>query len=151
MWSNSSAQSEGYVTQVYEQLQALQQSAQPFALGTGKRDYGTMLMPSMIVITNPETEYALDLRAKCQAIVITSTTTNSVGSMPGFTDGASAVTPAGAVGAIPAAANQTPADASSLSAWPNVMAANGTVQLQTAPAGTLTWEQQAAALSAPGL
>lgn len=71
MWSDSSAQSEGYVQQVYDQLQALQQSAQPFSVTTGKRGYSKMLIRSLVVLTDVAREFALDVRAFCQNIIIT--------------------------------------------------------------------------------
>lgn len=63
----------GWVQAAYGQLQALQQGKQPFSISTGKRYYTNMLIERISVITDPESEYALDFRASCKQIIIVST------------------------------------------------------------------------------
>lgn len=87
MWSNSAAQSEGYVQAVYEQLLAIQASARPFDITTGKRQYSNMLMRSLMVRTDDATEWALDVIAACQQVIIVKSTTTTAGS--GSSGGAS--------------------------------------------------------------
>lgn len=69
-WSNSTARSEGYVQAVYSALQALQQARQPFSVTTGKRSYNDMLIRSLIVRTDPDSEYALMVIALLQQVTI---------------------------------------------------------------------------------
>lgn len=78
-WSNSSAQSEGYVQKVYDELQALQKSAQTFNVVTGKRSYINMLIRSLGVRTSAEMEFALEVNALCQQITITSAQSSGSG------------------------------------------------------------------------
>jgi hypothetical protein len=80
-WSNSSAQAEGFVQAIYQQLLALQQSRQPQTISTGKRQYTSMLIRSILVRTDPETEFALALIAVAQQLITTSVTTTA-GSSP---------------------------------------------------------------------
>lgn len=72
-WSNSSAQTEGYVQQVYQALIALQDERQPFDVYTGKRVYHNMLLQSLAVTTDQESEWALMVVADLREIIITNT------------------------------------------------------------------------------
>ena len=85
-FSNSSAGSEGWVQAAYQQLLGLQQSKQPFDISTGKRYYVNMLLRSLTVITNEDSEFSLMFRAACQQIILVSTQSGA-SSLPANTDG----------------------------------------------------------------
>ena len=114
-WSDSTAQTSGYVQAVYAAFLALQASRTPFAISTGKRAYTSMLLRSLLVKTDPDSEYALMCVAIAQQIVITNTSMTSeatpnsdgrasVGNLGGLTpSGASAAQIGNGVGTIPAA------------------------------------------------
>ena len=63
------------VRAIYDQLLALQQSRIPFQVVTGKRLYNNMLMKSLKVTTNKETENSLMITAMFQQIIMVSVTT----------------------------------------------------------------------------
>jgi hypothetical protein len=88
-WSNSSAQSVGYVQAVYSALQQLQQSRTPFNITTGKRQYSNMLIRSLIVRTDPDSEYTLNVIALCQQVTIVGSATTSASNSDGTIDPAS--------------------------------------------------------------
>ena len=79
-WSNSTVGAEGYVQVVYAELQALQNSRIPFDVSTGKRQYSNMLIHSLLVKTDPETEFALAVIAIAQEVILTSVTTTGASS-----------------------------------------------------------------------
>lgn len=60
---------------VYQQLLALQESRIPFDLSTGKRNYKNMLIRSLAVDTDQQTEGALFVTLVCQQIIIVQTQT----------------------------------------------------------------------------
>lgn len=72
-FSNSTAQSEGYVQEVYALFLALQAQLEPFSVTTGKRQYGNMLISSLLVTTDQESEYALNVVVGLKMVIITST------------------------------------------------------------------------------
>lgn len=72
-FSNSTAQSEGYVQEAYDALVDLQLEREPFDLFTGKRSYQNMLIESIMVTTNVETEYALNAVVSLSEVLITNT------------------------------------------------------------------------------
>lgn len=72
-WSNSTAMTEGYVQEVYQELLALQNMREPFDVYTGKRAYVNMLMRSIIVETNETSEYALNVTVHLREVIITDT------------------------------------------------------------------------------
>src|SRR6185312_9430788 len=74
-WSNSSAGAEGYVQEVYQAILALQQSRELQDIVTGKRQYTSMQFRSLVVRTDPETEFSLALIAIAQQMILTSVTT----------------------------------------------------------------------------
>jgi len=74
-WSNSTAGYEGYVQEVYEALQQLQNSRVPFDISTGKRLYPNMLMTSLMVITDVPNEFALMVQCECREVIIAETQT----------------------------------------------------------------------------
>lgn len=59
-----------YVSGIYKQLFALQESRKPFDVYTGKRKYKNMLLRGLHVTTDPKTEYALMVTAVCRQIII---------------------------------------------------------------------------------
>src|SRR6185312_2012998 len=79
-WSNSSAGAEGYVQEVYQAILALQQSRELQDIVTGKRQYTSMQFRSLVVRTNPETEFSLALIALAQQMILTSVTTTGASS-----------------------------------------------------------------------
>ena len=85
------AQSVGYVEAIYQALLALQQTRQPFNVTTGKRQYTNMLMRSLLVHTNEKTEWALDVVALCQQIIIANSTTASTTSSGSPSNGTQAL------------------------------------------------------------
>lgn len=62
-----------YVSSIYNQLLALQESRIPFDVATGKRLYRNMLLRSLAVTTDPRSEYALMVTAVCREIIIVQT------------------------------------------------------------------------------
>lgn len=71
--SSDQADDETYVSQLYDKLQALQQTRQPFSIQTGKRLYQNMLIVSMELITDEKTETALMLVIICRGLIIVQT------------------------------------------------------------------------------
>lgn len=69
---------EGYVTNIYNQLLALQKSRTTFSIQTGKRLYASMLISSMELTTDEKTEAALALMVMCREIIIVSTSVVAV-------------------------------------------------------------------------
>lgn len=72
-FSNSTVQSEGYVQEVYALLLQLQAQLQPFNVTSGKRQYQNMLISSLLVTTDQESEYALNIVVGLKMVIITST------------------------------------------------------------------------------
>ncbi len=72
-WSNSSARSEGYVKEVYEEFLALQAEREPFDVSTGKRAYQNMLVRSLAVTTDEKSEHALMVVAGLREVIIVET------------------------------------------------------------------------------
>jgi hypothetical protein len=62
-----------YVSSVYNQLLALQQSRIPFDVSTGKRTYQNMLMRSLALTTDPTSENALMCTVVCRQVIIVQT------------------------------------------------------------------------------
>lgn len=62
-----------YVSGIYNQLLALQQSRQPFDVSTGKRIYPNMLMRSLTQTTDPTSEYTLMVTAVFRQVLIVNT------------------------------------------------------------------------------
>lgn len=80
-WSNSSLQALGnpnYVVTIYEALQALQQSREPFEVVSGKRVYANMLMTRLYQETDERSENALVAMIDCQQVILASTQTVTV-------------------------------------------------------------------------
>ena len=72
-FSNSTAQTEGYVQAVYGLLIDLQNSLEPFNVVTGKRIYSNMMINSLLVTTDHESEYALNVIVGLKMVIITNT------------------------------------------------------------------------------
>ena len=72
-FSNSKAQAEGYVDEVYQELLAVQAQREPFDLFTGKRAYENMLIDSILVTTDRTTEHALNAVVSLSEVLITYT------------------------------------------------------------------------------
>lgn len=60
---------------VYEALQALQKARQPFDVITGKRKYRNMLIETLTVLTDADSENALVVTADCREVIIVKTQT----------------------------------------------------------------------------
>ena len=139
-WSNSSAQSEGYVQSVYANLQTLQQTAQPFNVTTGKRAYTNMLVRSLMVRTAINSEYTLMVVALCQKILITETSGASSGgtgntsgdAAVGTLDGSGGATMQNGASNAPDAAG-LPSNLTNDVTWPNAASGMGTQSLTPAP------------------
>ena len=147
-WSNSTAQTAGYVQAVYQALLALQSSRVPFGLSTGKRAYSSMLLRAVTVKTDPDSEYALMCIATAQQIVITNTqmtagtpaaNTNGaaqIGNLGGTTlTGETAAQVGNGVGTIPASSVTT--DPFGAITWSNGVDAFGTQNLVSASPSNL--------------
>jgi hypothetical protein len=73
-FSNSTAQSEGYVQLVYQEFLSLQAQLQPFNVTTGKRQYQNMMISGLQVTTDEFTEFVLDLVVHLRGVIITTAT-----------------------------------------------------------------------------
>lgn len=111
-WSDSTAQSSGYVQAVYAAFLGLQASRVPFSISTGKRQYTSMLLRSLLVKTDPDSEFALMCIATAQQIVITNTQMSAA--TPGNTNGAQTIQALGG-------------------SWPNNVSTVGTQPLAAVP------------------
>lgn len=58
------------INQVYQQFQDLQTSRTPFDIVTPKRTYSSMLMTTLTLVTDKNSEKALSLTVACQQVVI---------------------------------------------------------------------------------
>ncbi|MDB5444974.1 MAG: hypothetical protein JWQ97_291 [Phenylobacterium sp.] len=67
-----------YAKDVYDQLLSLQATREPFDVHTGKRSYTSMLMRSIAVTTNAETENVLVVTATFQQVIIVQTQVTAV-------------------------------------------------------------------------
>jgi hypothetical protein len=85
-FSNSTAQSEGYVQAAYQTLLAMQSSMIPLDISTGKRQYTSMLIKSIAVRTDEESENVLNFVAFAQQLVTTSTSSTSASATTGLTN-----------------------------------------------------------------
>ncbi len=72
-WSNSTAQTEGYVQAVYAELLALQGAREPFNVVTGKRSYSNMLLAGLTITTDAASEYALMSSIHLREVIIVNT------------------------------------------------------------------------------
>ena len=66
------------LSQIYQQLLALQSSAVPFSIVTGKRQYQNMLITSIGVRTDADTENILAVQVACREIIIVETQVTSM-------------------------------------------------------------------------
>lgn len=73
-WSDTQG-GPGYVREVYEALLDLEAQREPFDVYTGKRVYNNMLIRSLAITTNQQTETALMVVCSLQQIFIVSTQT----------------------------------------------------------------------------
>lgn len=62
----------------YEKLLELQKKREPFDIVTGKRQHKNMLIESLTVITDPDTENCLMFTAQCREVIIVKTEVTSV-------------------------------------------------------------------------
>jgi hypothetical protein len=76
-FSDSSAESQGYVQAVYAQLVTLQARREPFNVYTGKRHYQNMLINSLMTVTDEKSEWTLFINVAMREIIITSTQSTS--------------------------------------------------------------------------
>jgi hypothetical protein len=73
LFSGGGLSAADYVSGVYSQLLALQQSRVPFDVLTNKRQYTNMLIQSLAVETDNKTSNALMVTATCKQIIIVNT------------------------------------------------------------------------------
>lgn len=147
-WSDSTAQSSGFVQSVYEALLAQQATRQPFDVITNKRAYTNMLMPGLAVKTDAESWSVLDVIADCQQIIIVSASQGGGPAPSDPTDGSSTVASTSPDGNFNAAgpATSTPPpgaispDASGNYGFSNSPFSGGQITPQPAPAGAPTVE-----------
>jgi hypothetical protein len=64
--------------ETYEKLLELQKSREPFNIITGKREYENMLIQSISVTTDADTENALMVTLDCREVIIAETETTQV-------------------------------------------------------------------------
>jgi hypothetical protein len=73
-WSNAGfGHGEGFVQAIYQSLLALQVPGILFTLTTGKNTYQNMVLTSLLVTTDKDTETALMVVAVCTQVIIVST------------------------------------------------------------------------------
>lgn len=73
LFSGGGLSAADYVSGVYSQLLALQESRAPFNITTNKRQYTNMLIQSLRVDTDSKTSNALMVTATCKQIIIVNT------------------------------------------------------------------------------
>ena len=78
LFVNGSVGPLNYANQVYQQMLALQASRIPFSITTGKRTYKNMLMKSIAVETDKETENVLMVTCHCRGVILVQTQVTSV-------------------------------------------------------------------------
>lgn len=81
-WSNSNVllnyvKGAGDIKDVYEQLLALQRTFKPFSVTTGKRNYSNMMLQTITVITNKETENSLVADLEFEEVILVQTLTST--------------------------------------------------------------------------
>lgn len=143
-WSDSTAATEGFVQAVYKRLLALQATRQPFNIKTGKREYSLMVMRTIGVRTDPESEYALSVVILAQHITFTSTTNDNPASPVSGGEASVGSTTPGKPGELGTPINGgadpapngmvTPDDTGSIN-WANGPIGTGTTNLNTVPTG----------------
>jgi hypothetical protein len=110
---------QGFITpqldEIYSSLLALQVSGEVFGLSTGKRNYPSMVLTSLLITTDKETENVLMVTAVCTQVIIVATQSVSV-------PAASAQTNPQQSNAVTATGPQTPAqvpsqNSSVLNSW----------------------------------
>jgi hypothetical protein len=69
---------DGYVSDAYQALLALQATRQPFTVYTGKRVYQNMLISNIAQTTDQETEYTLNIVVSLQVILFVSLSTSTL-------------------------------------------------------------------------
>lgn len=72
-FSDSTAGSEGYVQEVYQEFLSLKAQREPFDVSTGKRQFPNMLIQSLQVKTDNETEHTLMIVVGLRGVIITQT------------------------------------------------------------------------------
>lgn len=81
LWSNSSQNANGntnYAVDVYNQLLSLQQSRQPIAVGTGKRQLPTALIRTLTWQNDHTTDQALVLDITIQQVILVQTASTTL-------------------------------------------------------------------------
>lgn len=78
-----------YVSNIYTQLLALQQSLQPFTVTTSIRQYTNMMFSSLVLHRDHKTSQALMVTASFRQVIIVSTTTTSMAPIANQADPAS--------------------------------------------------------------
>jgi hypothetical protein len=135
MWSNSTAGTEGYVQDIYGELLALQAQREPFDVYTGKRAYSNMLVRHIRVITDPSSEYALNVVVSLEEVLIADTqqTTQAPQSQQSLPQKTAGIASTGVATASPNELGPTSAGAFSLS---GPMGYNGTLPPNSIGAST---------------
>jgi hypothetical protein len=152
-WGDSAAQAEGFSQVIYQELLALKASHTVFNVSTGKRQYTNMLMRTLLVKTDPETEFTLAVTAICQNLIF-ATLQTAAGSTSPNTNGSSGLgnvadqPSAGTIAAQNATAAGFSSDGQGNVSFPNGIAPSGTVQLQGVNAPS--FGQTASSISAVG-
>ena len=117
-FSNSSAGTLGWVQAAYQELLALQAQREPFDVATGKRQYRNMLIRTIAVVTDPQSEWALNVVVSLREFIIVSTQQaggggGGGGSAPGVGSTADQASPADTQGTQDVGAVQPQPSASS--------------------------------------
>jgi hypothetical protein len=102
-FSNSTAQTEGYVQAVYQEFLALRATRQPFNVTTGKRQYSNMLIRSLAVQTDASSEFALNITVGLREIIIASTQATAATSATSQSNGSVTISDASTAGMAPVA------------------------------------------------
>lgn len=84
-WSNSRLEAgddENFIDNIYDRLQKLQVAFIPFTIFTGKRKYDDMLLRSLMVSTDRNSENVLEVTAICRQVILVDTRILPVASDP---------------------------------------------------------------------
>lgn len=138
-WGDSPAQAQGYSQVVYQQLLALKASHAVFNVSTGKRQYTNMLMRTLLVKTDPETEFTLAVTAICQNLIFA--TLQSAAPSSALVGNVADPPSTATLAAQNAAAAGYAIDSQGNVSFPNGVAPGGTFQLEgvTAPSFGQQW------------
>ena len=131
-WSNSTAQTSGYVQAVYQAFLALQASRVPFSIQTGKRTYASMLLRTLMAKTDPDSEFTLMCVATAEQFIVTNTQMVAGGTAAMSNGSTLPPSSAASQGVTSLGGNVNPG-ATALPSWSNDVSGTGTQVLVPVP------------------